>query len=119
MFVWRSAIIVRFYRLPGAEGGYVLSQEQVFAKLDELLELGGDLAAFNGGFQSASAAGVLLRVVCRRCGARYGETLEFYALTIAEFMYLADHAKLSYAETAERFQGCGGCGGLPGAGRRF
>ena len=39
-----------FYKLPGQAGGYVLSQEQVFAKLDELLALGGDLAAFNGGF---------------------------------------------------------------------
>ncbi|HEV2618974.1 MAG TPA: radical SAM protein, partial [Acidobacteriaceae bacterium] len=33
-----------FYKLPGQPGGYVLSQEDVFAKLDELLALGGDLA---------------------------------------------------------------------------
>src|SRR3984885_7151380 len=39
-----------FYRLPGQDGGYVLSHEQVFAKLDKLLALGGDLAGFNGGF---------------------------------------------------------------------
>ena len=39
-----------FYRLPGQEGGYVLAQDEVFAKLDELLTLGGDLGAFNGGF---------------------------------------------------------------------
>ena len=39
--------------------------------------------------------------------ARYGDSLEFYALTIAEFMYLADHAKLSYTETAERFKAAG------------
>src|ERR1700688_1728511 len=32
-----------FYRLPGQAGGYVMEQEQVFAKLDELLALGGDL----------------------------------------------------------------------------
>ncbi|MGH9481831.1 MAG: radical SAM protein, partial [Terriglobales bacterium] len=29
-----------FYRLPGQAGGYVLSREQVFAKIDELLALG-------------------------------------------------------------------------------
>jgi cyclic dehypoxanthinyl futalosine synthase len=95
-----------FYRLPGAEGGYVLSQEQVFAKLDELLELGGDLAAFNGGFNPH----LPLEYYCELFAAiraRYGERLEFYALTIAEFMYLADHAKLSYAETAERFKAAG------------
>ena len=39
-----------FYKLPGQPGGYVLTHEEVFAKLDELLALGGDLAGFNGGF---------------------------------------------------------------------
>jgi cyclic dehypoxanthinyl futalosine synthase len=33
--------------------------------------------------------------------------LEFYALTIAEFMYLADHAKLSFAEAAARLKDAG------------
>jgi cyclic dehypoxanthinyl futalosine synthase len=42
-----------FYKLPGQAGGYVMSHEHVFAKLDELLVLGGDLAAFNGGFNPA------------------------------------------------------------------
>jgi cyclic dehypoxanthinyl futalosine synthase len=95
-----------FYRLPGQEGGYVLSQEQVFNKLDELLQLGGDLAAFNGGFNPH----LPLEYYCELFAAiraRYGERLEFYALTIAEFMYLADHAKLSYAQTAERFKAAG------------
>jgi cyclic dehypoxanthinyl futalosine synthase len=95
-----------FYKLPGQEGGYVLSHEQVFAKLDELLELGGDLAGFNGGFNPH----LPLEYYCdlfAAIRARYGERLEFYALTIAEFMYLADHAKLSYAEAAERFKQAG------------
>ena len=39
-----------FYVLPNQEGGYVLSREDVFAKIDELLDVGGDLVAFNGGF---------------------------------------------------------------------
>jgi cyclic dehypoxanthinyl futalosine synthase len=95
-----------FYRLPGQEGGYVLAQAEVFAKLDELLALGGDLAAFNGGFNPH----LPLDYYCdlfRSIRERYGDRLEFYALTIAEFMYLADHAKLSYAETAERFKAAG------------
>jgi cyclic dehypoxanthinyl futalosine synthase len=95
-----------FYKLPGQEGGYVLSQEQVFAKLDELLTLGGDLAAFNGGFNPH----LPLDYYCdlfRAIRERYGDRLEFYALTIAEFMYLADHAKLDYAATAERFKAAG------------
>jgi cyclic dehypoxanthinyl futalosine synthase len=95
-----------FYKLPGQAGGYVLSHEDVFAKLDELLTLGGDLAAFNGGFNPQ----LPLRYYCdlfSAIRARYGETLEFYALTIAEFLYLADHAKLSYAEAAARLKDAG------------
>src|SRR6185437_12310170 len=95
-----------FYRLPGQAGGYVLTREQVFAKIDELLALGGDLAGFNGGFNPH----LPLDYYCELFAAlrqRYHGRLEFYALTIAEFMYLADHAKLSWAEAAQRFQAAG------------
>jgi cyclic dehypoxanthinyl futalosine synthase len=95
-----------FYRLPSQDGGYVLSRETVFEKLDELLALGGDLAAFNGGFNPH----LPLSYYCDLFAAireRYGNQLEFYALTIAEFLYLADHGKLDYLEAAERFKKAG------------
>jgi cyclic dehypoxanthinyl futalosine synthase len=95
-----------FYKLPGQEGGYVLTHEQVFAKLDELLAMGGDLVGFNGGFNPQ----LPLDYYCdlfRAIRQRYGERLEFYALTIAEFMYLADHANLSYLAAAERLKQAG------------
>ena len=95
-----------FYRLPGQEGGYVMEQAEVFAKLDELLALGGDLAAFNGGFNPH----LPLSYYCdlfRSIRERYGDRVEFYALTIAEFMYLADHAKLSFAAAAQQFKEAG------------
>lgn len=95
-----------FYKLPGQEGGYVLTQDQVFIKLDELLALGGDLAGFNGGFNPH----LPLDYYCdlfRTIRMRYGDRLEFYALTIAEFMYLADHARLSYDAAAVRFKEAG------------
>ncbi len=95
-----------FYRLPGHPEGYVLSRDAVFQKLDELLAAGGDLAAFNGGFNPH----LPLDYYCGLFAAireRYGDRLEFYALTVAEFMYLADHAKLSYSETARRLQQSG------------
>jgi len=95
-----------FYKLPGQPGGYVLSQEEVFAKLDELLVLGGDLAAFNGGFNPHLPLDYYCDLFAA-IRARYGDQLEFYALTIAEFMYLADHAKLDYAAAAQRFKQAG------------
>jgi len=95
-----------FYKLPSQDGGYVLSHEEVFAKLDELLALGGDLAAFNGGFNPHLPLSYYCELFAA-IRARYGDALEFYVLTIAEFMYLADHAKLSYGEAAERLKDAG------------
>ncbi len=95
-----------FYKLPGQPGGYVLPQEAVFAKLDELLALGGDLAAFNGGFNPHLPLAYYCDLFAA-IRARYGDRLEFYALTVAEFMYLADHAKLSYADAAAQLKHAG------------
>lgn len=95
-----------FYVLPGRPGGYVLSRDQVFAKLDELLALGGDLAAFNGGFNPH----LPLDYYCDLFAAirqRYGDRLEFYALTVAEFLYLAAHAKLTLPQAAARLRAAG------------
>jgi cyclic dehypoxanthinyl futalosine synthase len=95
-----------FYKLPGQEGGYVLSQDQVFAKIDELLAMGGDLVGFNGGFNPH----LPLDYYCDLFAAirtRYGDRMEFYALTIAEFLYLADHAHLDYLTAARRFKNAG------------
>lgn len=88
-----------FYVLPNQEGGYVLGRDEVFAKIDELVDFGGDLAAFNGGFNPK----LPLHFYCelfRAVRERYGDRVEFYALTVAEFMYLADRANLSYRDTA-------------------
>jgi cyclic dehypoxanthinyl futalosine synthase len=95
-----------FYVLPNQDGGYVLSREDVFAKIDDLVELGGDLVAFNGGFNPK----LPLDYYCDLFHAvreRYGETVEFYALTVAEFVFLADRAGLSYAEAAARLRDAG------------
>ena len=95
-----------FYVLPNQEGGYVLTRDDVFRKIDDLVEAGGDLVGFNGGFNPK----LPLHYYCdlfRAVRDRYGDRVEFYALTIAEFMYLADHAKLTYAETAARLRDAG------------
>jgi cyclic dehypoxanthinyl futalosine synthase len=95
-----------FYVLPNQAGGYVLSRDEVFAKIDELLELGGDLVGFNGGFNPR----LPLEYYCDLFAAvreRYGDRVEFYALTIAEFVFLADRARLSHAEAAARLRDAG------------
>jgi cyclic dehypoxanthinyl futalosine synthase len=95
-----------FYVLPNRPGGYVLSREQVFEKIDDLVEVGGDLVAFNGGFNPK----LPLDYYCDLFAAvreRYGERVEFYALTVAEFVFLADRAGLSYADAAARLRDAG------------
>jgi cyclic dehypoxanthinyl futalosine synthase len=95
-----------FYVLPNQDGGYVLSRDDVFAKIDELLELGGDLVAFNGGFNPR----LPLDYYCDLFASvreRYGDRVEFYALTVAEFVFLADRAGLTHAETAARLRDAG------------
>ena len=95
-----------FYVLPNQAGGYVLSNEDVFAKIDELIEAGGDLVGFNGGFNPK----LPLDWYCdlfHSVRERYGDRIEFYALTIAEFVYLADNAKLTHAEAAARLRDAG------------
>jgi cyclic dehypoxanthinyl futalosine synthase len=95
-----------FYVLPNQDGGYVLSREDVFAKIDELVETGGDLVAFNGGFNPRLPLDYYCDLFAA-VRARYGERVEFYALTIAEFVFLADRAKLSYADAAARLREAG------------
>jgi cyclic dehypoxanthinyl futalosine synthase len=95
-----------FYVLPNQAGGYVLSRKDVFAKIDELLSVGGDLVGFNGGFNPK----LPLDYYCDLFAAvreRYGDRVEFYALTIAEFVYLADRAGLSFADAAARLRAAG------------
>jgi cyclic dehypoxanthinyl futalosine synthase len=95
-----------FYVLPNQAGGYVLGRDEVFAKIDELVELGGDLVAFNGGFNPR----LPLDFYCDLFASvreRYGERVEFYALTVAEFVFLADRARLSFADAAARLRDAG------------
>jgi cyclic dehypoxanthinyl futalosine synthase len=95
-----------FYVLPNQDGGYVLDRGEVFAKIDELLALGGDLVGFNGGFNPK----LPLDYYCDLFASvreRYGDRVEFYALTVAEFVFLADRAKLSFADAAARLRDAG------------
>src|SRR4029453_13110133 len=95
-----------FYVPPNQDGGYVLSRDEVFAKIDELVEVGGDLVGFNGGFNPRMPLDYYCDLF-HSVRERYGETVEFYALTVAEFVFLADRAGISYAEAATRLRDAG------------
>ncbi|MFT3923369.1 MAG: radical SAM protein [Myxococcales bacterium] len=94
-----------FYRLPGAPDGYLLSFEQVCDKIDQLRAHGGSLVGFNGGFHPE------LRIqdyadMFGKIHARYPD-LEFFEMTVAEFMFACKVSKLPYAEGARILKSVG------------
>jgi cyclic dehypoxanthinyl futalosine synthase len=95
-----------FYRLPKQEGTYLLDLDQVCARIDRLLAHGGTLVGFNGGFHPD------LRVtdyadLFRGIRARYGDRMEFYGMTVAEFMFACKVSKRSYADGAAELAASG------------
>lgn len=86
-----------FYRLPNSPEGYLLSQKQIFDRIQNLIDHGATLIGFNGGFHPKLHIGWYsdLFVNIRK---KFGDKIEFYAMTIAEMMYAARQSKMSYYE---------------------
>ncbi len=95
-----------FYRLPNSPEGYVKSKEWIFEKIDELIAVGGDLFGFNGGFNPKLNIDYYVDLFSS-IRNKYGEQIEFYALTIVELLYIARLSKLSLEETLERLKEAG------------
>lgn len=95
-----------FYRLPRASDGYVTEREEIFAKIDEVIAVGGDLVAFNGGFNPKLQIDWYCELFSE-IRKRYGNSIEFFALTIAELMYVAKISKLSCFDAAVRLRQAG------------
>ncbi len=88
-----------FYRLPHQSGTYLLSFDEICAKVDALIAFGGQLVSFNGGFHPK------LRIqdyaeLFAKLRLRYGAKLEFFEMTVAEFMFSCKISRLTYAEGA-------------------
>ena len=83
---WVQCKFCNFYRLPGADGGYVLPQEGIFAKIRELMLLGGTEILIQGGLNPA------LRIeyfeeTFRAIKANF--PVHIHGLSPAEIIYLA------------------------------
>ncbi|MCB1050105.1 MAG: radical SAM protein [Acidobacteria bacterium] len=95
-----------FYRLPKSPEGYVLSQQQIFDKIEELVGLGGDFVGFNGGFNPKLKI-EWYEELFSKIRARFGDSVEFYGLTVAELMYIAKLSRLDYETAAGRLKAAG------------
>lgn len=87
-----------FYRLPGAADAYLLGFEQVARKIDQLRALGGTLVGFNGGFHPELDIRHYADLFAK-IHAHYPE-LDFFEMTVAEFMFACKVSKISYDEGA-------------------
>jgi len=95
-----------FYELPKSDKGYVLTKQAIFDKIDEVLALGGDFVGFNGGHNPRLSVDWYADLF-RSIREKYGDRIEFYALTVAELIYIARHCKMTPLEAASRLREAG------------
>jgi cyclic dehypoxanthinyl futalosine synthase len=88
-----------FYRLPHQEGTYLLDFDEICAKVDALRAFGGTLVSFNGGFHPKLRLQDYAELF-DRIHRRYGDAVEFFEMTVAEFMFACKLSKLSYQDGA-------------------
>lgn len=89
-----------FYRLPHQPDTYLLSTEQVIDRAEKLVALGGDLVSFNGGFHPKLTIHDYARLFRAVRSAFKSRDVEFFEMTIAEFMFSCKLSKVSYEEGA-------------------
>lgn len=95
-----------FYRRPHDREGYVLTQEEIFQKVDALREVGGSLVAMEGGFHPKLKIDHYENLF-RAMRARYGEAIEIYGPTIVEVLFIAQTSKISLKEALVRLYEAG------------
>lgn len=112
---WVRCKFCAFYRVPGHEEGYVLSREQIFEKIQQMVDVGGIEILMQGGLNPKLKIEWyedLLRAIKEKFGA-YGIIL--HAFSPAELIYLAKISKLSQAEMFRRLKAAG-LDSVPGGG---
>ncbi len=95
-----------FYRRPGDDEAYVLTHDQIFAKIDELLAVGGSLVAMEGGFHPKLHIEHYENLF-RAVRDRYGDRIEIYGSTIVEVIFIAKVSRVSLEEALVRLKAAG------------
>src|SRR3989304_1165089 len=109
---WVQCKFCSFSRLPGAEGGYVLPQEEIFRKIEELLALGGTEILIQGGLNPALKTDYFEELF-RAVKTRF--PIHIHGLSPAEITYLAKISELRGRDCRGRLEAAG-LDSIPGAG---
>lgn len=115
---WVKCDFCAFYRKPGSDEGYVLPTEQIFAKIDELVAVGGDVPKsceilMQGGLNPKLRLDYYEELLSA-IRHRYPQ-VQLHCLSATEIIYIAHLSKLSLGETLRRLRDAG-LDSIPGAG---
>jgi cyclic dehypoxanthinyl futalosine synthase len=102
-----------FYRDRKASDAYVLSREAIFAKIDELVQLGGTQLLMQGGLNPDLKIGFFEQLF-REIKARF-PSVQNHSLSPAEVVCIAENSGLELDETLERLKQAG-LDSIPGGG---
>jgi cyclic dehypoxanthinyl futalosine synthase len=110
---WVRCKFCNFYRVPGAEGGYVHPKEVIFQKIQEMVDLGGCEVLMQGGLNPK------LKIewyedLLSSIRERFPGVI-LHAFSPAELIYVKNISKLSMAETLTRLKNAG-LHSVPGGG---
>ena len=109
---WVKCSFCAFYRLPGSEEGYVLSREQIFQKIQELIDLGGTEVLMQGGLHPGLKIDYY-EDLFSSIKARF--PIHLHALSSAEINYISKISRLSLKDTLRKLKAAG-LDSIPGAG---
>jgi cyclic dehypoxanthinyl futalosine synthase len=102
-----------FYRPLGAKDGYILSFEEIYKKIDEMLELGGTGILLQGGLHPDLQIGYYENLL-RSLKARYPQ-VHLHCFSAPEILCIAEVSEISIRETIQRLMDAG-LQSIPGGG---
>lgn len=95
-----------FYRRPGDPEAYILTQDQIFQKVDALVAKGGTMVAMEGGFHPKLKVDHY-ETLFTAMRTRYGDAIEIYGPTIVEAIWIARSSKISLEDCLVRLKAAG------------
>lgn len=110
---WVRCKFCAFYRVPNHSEGYLLSDEEILAKVGDTVEKGGIEILFQGGLNPKLKIDYFEGIFSKIMAAYPGVIL--HALSPAEIIYIAHISKLTVHDTLERLKAAG-LHSIPGAG---
>ena len=110
---WVQCKFCAFYDLPSSEKGYTLSHQQIFDKIQEMVDLGGIEILLQGGLNPRLKIDYY-EDLFSAIKAKFPQVW-IHGLSVAEILYIAKISRLSLEDTLQRLRAAG-LGTIPGAG---